>query len=298
MCCQVLGSHPPPHTTLWLGGSQLEVVRRTESEDGKIFTTVAAFQPQPGHDEKFLSCRAFNKFVPEETLEDQWKISVLFSPVTQLSITDSPDPLAVEVREGGRLELLCAAEARPPPFNYHWRQEGRTKLVPHSGLPSQLLLAAVTREDAGNYTCLAENSHGLGQSNNVTVSVLHLPACRLDHDTILSIAVHESVDLECEVAASPANVSFSWKMELGEEEEEVVVATSQFTQHSTRSVLTFTPRTPGEFGRVVCTATNTLGAGKPCVFNIVKKVSVPLNLCYLLFLRNPSCCVISRDFKS
>ena len=96
----------------------------------------------------------------------------------------------------------------------------------------------------------------------------------MEHDTILTIAVHESVDLECEVTARPENVTFSWEMELGEEEEEerVMVATSQFTQHSTRSVLTFTPRTPGDFGRVVCTGSNTVGAGKPCVFNIAKKV--------------------------
>ena len=95
--------------------------------------------------------------------------------------------------------------------------------------------------------------------------------------------MHESVDLECELAASPDNVTFTWEMLLGEQERKEVDR-SQFTQHSTRSVLTFTPRTPGEFGRVVCTATNTLGAGKPCVFNIVKKVSVPLKLCSLLQL--------------
>ena len=34
----------------------------------------------------FISCRAYNKYVPEETLEDQWKISVLFPPVTNLTI--------------------------------------------------------------------------------------------------------------------------------------------------------------------------------------------------------------------
>ena len=95
----------------------------------------------------------------------------------------------------------------------------------------------------------------------------------MEHDTILSIAVHESVDLECEVAARPENVSFSWEMVVGEEEERVVVSPSQFTQHATRSVLTFTPRTPADFGLVTCTGSNTLGPGRPCVFSIVKKVS-------------------------
>ena len=68
--------------------------------------------------------------------------------------------------------------ARPPPFNYHWRQNGERKVVRHSGLPSQLILSSVGREDAGNYTCLAENSHGLGESNNVTVKVHYIPSCR------------------------------------------------------------------------------------------------------------------------
>ena len=176
--CQVLGSHPPPLTTLWLAGTELEVVRRTESEDGKIFTTVATFKPQPGHDSKFLSCRAYNSYVPEETLEDQWKISVLYAPVTTLTVLSSTDPRAVVVREGQRVELSCSAQARPPPYNYHWRQDGESKVVRHSGPASHLVLSSVLREDAGNYTCIAENSHGLGESNNVTVTVLYIPACR------------------------------------------------------------------------------------------------------------------------
>ena len=95
----------------------------------------------------------------------------------------------------------------------------------------------------------------------------------MEHDTILTIAVHESVDLECELIARPDNVTFSWEL-VGEEEERVVVSPSQFTQHGTRSVLTFTPRTPADFGLVTCTGSNILGPGKPCVFSIVKKVLV------------------------
>ena len=111
----MLGSHPPPLTSLWLAGRELRLVKRTESEDGKIFTTVATFIPQPGDHSKFLSCRAYNSYVPEETLEDQWRISVLYSPLTNLTIMSSPDPREVEVREGEMLSLSCSAEAR---YNY------------------------------------------------------------------------------------------------------------------------------------------------------------------------------------
>ena len=126
---QVLGSNPPPDTSLWLGGSPLEVVRRSESEDGKIFSLVASFTARPGLDGGFLSCRAVNKYVPEESLEDQWRISVLFPPAASLSVT-TPGAGAgrgVTVREGARVVLQCSAHSNPPPFNYHWRQDGHNR---------------------------------------------------------------------------------------------------------------------------------------------------------------------------
>ena len=51
------------------------------------------------------------------------------------------------------------------------------------------------------------------------------------------------------------------------------VSTSQFTQHAAKSVLTYTPRTPADFGKVTCTGMNAIGKGKPCIFQIVKKVN-------------------------
>lgn len=126
---QVLGSNPPPDTSLWLGGSPLEVVRRSESEDGKIFSLVASFTARPGLHGGFLSCRAVNKYVPEESLEDQWRISVLFPPAASLRVT-TPGAGAgrgVTVREGARVVLQCSAHSNPPPFNYHWRQDGHNR---------------------------------------------------------------------------------------------------------------------------------------------------------------------------
>ena len=119
----------------------------------------------------------------------------------------------------------------------------------------------------------------------------------MEQHTILTIAVHESVDLECELAASPDNVTFTWEMLLGEQERKEVDR-SQFTQHSTRSVLTFTPRTPGDFGEVICTGTNNVGAGKPCVFSIVKKVNKQIKTLIWLDISDISrkysaCCVCS-----
>ena len=33
----------------------------------------------------------------------------------------------VTVREGARVVLQCSAHSNPPPFNYHWRQDGHNR---------------------------------------------------------------------------------------------------------------------------------------------------------------------------
>ena len=55
---------------------------------------------------------------------------------------------------------------------------------------------------------------------------------------------------------------------------DIQVARSQYTAHAAQSVFTFTPRTPADFGRVTCSAANSVGEGgeRPCVFIIQKKV--------------------------
>ena len=206
--CQVLGSNPPPDTSLWIGGKPLKIVRRYESSDGKIFTTVATFAPMPNHDASFLSCRAYNQYVPEETLEDQWKISVLFRPETNLTFRDQKSSSHVTVSEGKRVALVCDVNSNPPPFNYQWRQNGIERIIRHNGLPSELILNSASRSDSGNYTCLAENSHGLGESNMVTLTVEFVPTCLHSQPQLITISVHESIDLECGMTSRPGNVSF------------------------------------------------------------------------------------------
>ena len=92
----------------------------------------------------FISCRAVNKYVPEETLEDQWKISVLFPPVTNLTIKNTVSR-NVTMTEGHKLHLHCSSHSNPPPFNFHWRLNGVNKVVRHTGLPSELIIDSVFR---------------------------------------------------------------------------------------------------------------------------------------------------------
>ena len=283
--CQVLGSNPPPATSIWIANSELKVFGKTESSDGKMFTTVAEFLPKPEDDGRFISCRAFNKYFPEETLEDQWKISTVYTPVSKLEVKypqqEGKRNHQLVVNEGNRVVLTCQTKANPLPYDYHWRQNGHRKMVQHTGLPSELVLDPIHREDTGNYSCLAENSQGMGESESISILVHFFPTCLSKKTVEITIAVHESIDLECQMSSSPKDVSFRWQMELLSPEadikdaDKIEVPTSQFTQHSTSSVLTFTPRTPSDFGKVSCSGSNPLGQGDPCVFIIKKRITLP-----------------------
>jgi hypothetical protein len=222
LTCQVLGSNPTPSTTLWAGGRQLPTVYQRESADGKIFSIVASYSPTPADDNTFVICRAFNSYFPQEALEDQWKISVLYPPLPRI-IHDRPsgsavpgqEPALLVAQERERVVLSCQAESNPRPYEYHWRHNGTSRPVLDSaGLSAQLVLASVARADSGNYSCLAENSQGLGQSATLRLDVWFTPRCKEEssEDTVF-MSVHDSVDLACEMEANPANLNFTWHFE-------------------------------------------------------------------------------------
>ena len=278
LTCQVLGSNPTPTTAIWINGTKLENIYERESTDGKIFTIVASFTPGPEHDGEFLSCRAINKYLPKEAIEDQWKVSVVYPPISFITPQHPATKAAnVSVTAGDKLILGCHAYSNPKPFDFHWRHNMKSHVSSASSTSSVLILENVSPAEAGAYTCLTENLQGLGESSPVYVNVLYPPSCREASSLEVNIAVHESVDLACEMSANPGNLSFTWNtvsQMAPNSKHPVDVPASQFTQHERKSVLTLTPRTPADFGQVTCIAENSAGIGQPCVYNIIKKVKI------------------------
>ena len=51
----------------------------------------------------------------------------------------------ISLEEGDKVILACKAHSNPPPFNYHWRHNGKSKVIRHTGLPSELILHDASR---------------------------------------------------------------------------------------------------------------------------------------------------------
>lgn len=76
---------------------------------------------------------------------------------------------------GNRIELVCEAEAVPPP-TWSWKRNGESLLangygivVDSEGLITKLELTTHADEDYGKYACVAENDQGTAESPPIEV---------------------------------------------------------------------------------------------------------------------------------
>ncbi|TRY71663.1 hypothetical protein TCAL_04738 [Tigriopus californicus] len=152
--CQVLGSRPPAMTSIFVGSSQLREVNYKMNPMGNVTTTTVIFIPSREDQGKFLSCRAENMHLPNNAVEDQWRVQVHYPPNVSLLVSsaflaipslknfpDSKDntvqrgPEAtleiakdgnlVQIQEGETIRLKCLVEANPRATTIQWFHDGR-----------------------------------------------------------------------------------------------------------------------------------------------------------------------------
>ncbi|XP_036985418.2 B-cell receptor CD22 isoform X3 [Artibeus jamaicensis] len=164
------------------------------------------------------------KFQPEWTDHGKkltcqlWKDSadgLLSQETVQLDVKHAPEPSTVQItvspaKEGSKISLTCISQAYPPPINYTWYHNK----IEISRTDKTFQIPEVFLEHAGNYSCLAKNSVGTGETGQAAeLDVQYSPKeVTMVIQNPTPIREGDSVTLFCNYTSSnPSVIRYEWK---------------------------------------------------------------------------------------
>ncbi|XP_031974626.1 neuronal growth regulator 1 isoform X1 [Corvus cornix cornix] len=166
----------------------------------------------------------------------------------------------ITVNEGSNVTLVCLAMGKPEP-SISWRHISPSAKPFESG--QYLDIYGITRDQAGEYECSAENDVSVPDVKKVKVTVNFAPTIQELKSS--GVVLGGNGLIRCEGAGVPAPV-FEWY----KGERKLINGQQGITikNYSTRSLLTVTNVTEEHFGNYTCVAANKLGT---------TNASLPLN---------------------
>ena len=266
--CRARGARPPPRLTWYLGQTEVTASQTglTTSSDGEETLSTIEVTPKQGHAGQVLRCVAR---VPglghQDAKEVNTTIRVNF--ITRAAVELKEDTLI----QGEDTSLTCKVDADPPPHEVTWEKDGVAvwQNVEAGAVITNmsLVLRAVERHRAGNYSCTATNTEGVVSSPARMLRVLYPPECENDTVTVLRAPLHRHTDVTCRVRAEPASgLSFRWAFHSVGEVDEVDIPGAQIrVTDGLSSVVDYVPRTSLDYGSLLCWAQTEVGEQtRPC----------------------------------
>ncbi|XP_076645162.1 neural cell adhesion molecule 2 [Halictus rubicundus] len=310
--CVSSGSHPEAVFTWWKGKHLVEYMARNFVDNPNITRSVLSYVPTMEDDGKYLTCRAENSVVPDSALEDKWRLLVYYAPIVTIKLGSSLK--ANDINEGDDVYFECDVQANPNAYKMAWFKDGKelhqnttAGIFLHSG--QSLVLQRVTRNSAGEYSCMATNIEGKSTSKPVKLEIMYAPICKDGSSTqVVGALKHETISLVCGVQSKPPPTTFHWTFNNSGELMNVpanrftqVKPLSLITNHWHGSKLSYTPENDMDYGTVACWAKNRIGEQKtPCLFQIiVAGKPYPLQNCTALQSTGPYAYRMGHeDFKA
>ncbi|XP_022253243.1 nephrin-like [Limulus polyphemus] len=246
-------------------GEELKESKKFLTDSRRVTTSHIAIRPTKEDNGKKLVCRAQNPRLSESALEDSWKLNVQYKP--EISVKLRSNDQGHEVQEGANIYLDCNINANPQYRELQWMfDDHRLFPGPENGIEIHgltLMIKNLTREHEGDYYCVAENSVGKGQSNNIHLVVLFSPICASRQKTIYGVGKHENVEISCELTAQPPEVEFRWRFNTSGN-------IDSFQSNRTTSIATLSLKSKYDYGILYCWGENSIGVQKePCIFHII-----------------------------
>ncbi|XP_055270254.1 leucine-rich repeats and immunoglobulin-like domains protein 1 [Moschus berezovskii] len=205
--CSAASSSSSPMTFAWkkdneaLANADMENFAHVRAQDGEVmeYTTVLHLRRVTFAHEGRYQCVITNHF--GSSYSHKAKLTVHVFP----SFTKMPHDIAIRTGTTARLE--CAATGHPSP-QIAWQKDGgtdfpaarerRMHVMPDDDV---FFITDVKTDDAGLYSCTAQNSAG-SVSANATLTVLETPSLAVPlEDRVVSVG--ETVALQCKAAGSP-----------------------------------------------------------------------------------------------
>ncbi|XP_065167952.1 nephrin isoform X2 [Atheta coriaria] len=276
IACQTFGSRPPAKITWWMDNKEMKPYMfnhtQVDSLDGNSSTSTLTFMPSRLDNGRTLTCRAVNHLVQNGMEESSIKLNIFYLPILHLSLGSNLNPDDIE--EGDDVYFECKVNANPWAYKVLWKHNGQIMQQNQKGgvimSNSDLALQGVTRSQAGNYSCVASNVEGDGDSNQVELKIMYKPICRPEQKRVYGVGRHEKARVLCEVESFPPPESFKWSFNNTAETVDVPQTNFNTGIHHSSSTLTYTPVTELDYGTVMCWANNLAGRQlEPCVFHII-----------------------------
>ncbi|XP_074027396.1 sidestep VI isoform X2 [Leptinotarsa decemlineata] len=294
--CQTVGSRPPAKISWIMDGKELQPpkynISQTDSPDGNSTMSKISFIPTRLDNGRTLTCRASNHLVQNGVEEHSVKLNVFYVPILHLSLGSNLNPEDIE--EGDDVYFECKVNANPWAYKVLWKHNGQVMQANQKGgvimSTTALALQGVTRSQAGNYSCVASNVEGDGDSNVVDLKIMYKPICRSDQKRVYGVAKMEKAKVLCEVESYPPPDSFKWLFNNSAEANEVPSTRFKSGLHRFVSTLTYTPINEMDYGTVMCWANNLAGRQQePCIYHIIPagKPDPPHN-CSIVNMTNES----------
>ncbi|CAG0879414.1 unnamed protein product [Darwinula stevensoni] len=272
--CRVIGSRPAAFIRWWKNGQSLSGPNYITTEsDGNVTKSVLTLTVNREDHGKSLDCRAHNpKMSAVPDVHASAILHVTYPPAVNVRFGANLNPEWIKV--GDDVYFECNVDANPKFHSLKWLHDGKElSHDPKMGVivtESTLVIRGIQRRHAGKYECLAENSLGRSNSSPLSLQVQHAPECKPQQASIYGVAPYERINITCDVEANPDTVRFHWRFNSSSAQLTEFPA-QDYWSAGTRSTLIYTPRTPMDFGTVVCWASNPVGNQQvPCTFHVVE----------------------------
>ncbi len=134
----------------------------------------------------------------------------MFYPSDYPRVTVGPES-TVRVEKEGSVTLQCNVDAKPRVNNVRWTRNDRFIATTFTHTINR-----VTVQDAGKYTCSADNNLGHTGEAELTLDVQYPPQVTIDGQGVArqrEVEENEGISIQCNVTANPQPISVEWLRE-------------------------------------------------------------------------------------